>query len=55
MVLRGKQTAVGKSKFTFKKVNEMYFYLGLAGLAIASLNKGLARLTHKMSNWNHLK
>lgn len=35
------------SKFSFEKINNLYLYLGLSGIGLAGLSKGIGKLNQK--------
>ncbi len=48
-ILQGKGAMINNSKFSFEKINQLYMYVGVAGLALAGANKGITKFTNNAS------
>jgi hypothetical protein len=50
LILNGKSPMFEKSSFSFEKINRLYLYLGVTGLGLAGVSKGLARMNQSINN-----
>lgn len=45
-ILQGKGVMIDNSKFSFEKINQLYMYVGVTGLALAGASKAITKFTN---------